>query len=194
MKIKKSPSIKLILCLILFAFSSNVLFSQVTHREIGVKLNRFRNIDLIYKRGTADRLIRYEVMLPSIGYQGSNLIFAAKLGIGVEKRKSLTDKLDFIHGFSSSITSSRFNVLSLTNNDRRLVPQTLFSLKVGYMLGLRYKISDSFAISLSTTPSLDMGFSFDDRSFRDDLKLRGGFNARPLSLTFTYRLKPKKNP
>lgn len=147
-------SIKLLLSLCFF-LSLQGLRAQTTgdaKRELGLRAITLTNFNLIYKQqnelGNYWRLglgnIHFAQNVTGNGnFSQFNLVFSA----AYEKRRDITDRLEFIHGFQPSIGL-------IINNDFQQYQASL-----GYILGAQYHLNRDFAIGLELTPSLIYRYS-----------------------------------
>lgn len=142
-------SIKLLLCLC-FILSFQNLQSQSfdkPKKEIGLRAISLTNFNLIYKTET-DLGNYWRFGLGNVQFSQNsttngdfsqfNLVFAA----GYEKRRDITDRLEFIHGFQPTLG------FSLNNEFQQ------YQIGLAYILGTQYSLNRDFTIGLELAPSL----------------------------------------
>ncbi len=115
-----------------------------TH-EFGLRSSGLNNIGVLYKIQSPKK--NYWRFKAGVGQlvitntaqdvqTNANVFFA----VGYEKRRSITDKLEFIHGFEPEVG------LNISNN------RTTGSLGLGYVLGLQYHLNSDFLIGMEIVP------------------------------------------
>lgn len=169
-------------------FTSNSLSAQdqpkFNKQEIGLQLVGLDNFDFdfLYKKQVKQNAYRRiglafaSLNMHNVGDNG-NGNFSVGINIGRENRKSINDKLNFVHGVSwllnSSLNTSENNTFSA------------FSTGVGYLLGVHYQLNESFYIGAEIIPSLTTSFVINDGF--DNLSFNAGFNSRSVGLSIVYK-------
>lgn len=169
----------LILCIV--ACFLGVAGAQTAPRELGV---RFSGVDfsgnnvfnLVYKKQKAEnRFNRWRAAFGNIGYDNfnddeDNVYFNFGAYYGIEKRRALSDRFTFNHGweFGGNIGLN----FSEANGGYQL------GLAAGYVLGVQYNPAKPFFINLETIPGAGLSFS-DYGDGEDSLIVQGniGFNS-----------------
>ena len=161
---------------------------QMPLRELGIQTSDFESITAIYKKEKAPNVfMRYRFALVNFQYQvlkERDNVFNTSLGIAVgkERRRELTNKLDFFHGWEPSMV---LNMSGVNNNFHLLAQPTL-----GYVLGFQYKIARHFLIAMETIPSLVGSISSTDSFRRATINAR--FNSNAISMSLAYQFEKKK--
>jgi len=132
----------------LFVFSATGLAAQ--RYEIGLKTSTLRDFDVLLKKQTKDGdFLRLRLFTSQILFQAGNerdrLTANFRLALGKEKRVSLSDRFQFLHGWSPGIGVSYTTTLNVN-----LLTVNPF---VGYILGVQYGFSPTFAVGLEAIPS-----------------------------------------
>lgn len=160
---------------------------QMSLREVGIRTSDFKSVTAIYKKEKAPNVfIRYRFAFANFQYAASkerDNVFNTAIGfaVGKERRKELTDRLDFFHGWEPSARL----YLSASKNDISLsVRPTL-----GYVLGVQFEIADHFLLAMETIPSIVGNIS----TYNTDrmLTLNAGFNSNAVSMTLAYQFEKK---
>lgn len=138
-----------------FLLSLHGLKAQTTggaQKELGLRAITLTNFNLIYKQqnelGNYWRFglgnVQFAQNVNGNGnFSQFNLVFSA----AYEKRRDITDRLEFIYGFQPSIG------LSINNDFQQ------YQAGLGYILGAQYHLNRDFAIGLELTPSLNYRYS-----------------------------------
>jgi hypothetical protein len=131
-------------------------------RELGVRLNGlnlggYNDFSVVYKKQKANgKYARWRAAYGEFNGQYldqvNNFGLGFTLSYGVEKRKELNPKFDFIRGPEAGIGFS-------LNTARSFSPRTNTSFRLGYILGLQYQISKTFFVNLETIPSASISLS-----------------------------------
>ena len=197
--------------LLLFSFflllTTSTSAQETTTHELGLRMGGLNNFGFIYKKQRAEnRFIRYRIGNFSAQYDRSNTAlntpeedefanrevdFSLGFGIGFEKRRRITDKLMFIHGWAPQI-STRFLKLNREVNDENEPELTRFdaSFSIGYILGFQMPLSDHFQVSIETIPSLGFTYIHTKRENESTINYYNtelGFNANFVALSVMYR-------
>ena len=178
-----------LMAIFIMSFTSNV-FSQEKYHELGLRFSDFQDFDFIYKaQKNPNELIRYRLAFTNGGYQKINenthqFNFNVGFAIGVEKRKSINEKLSFIHGWEPFITVGLNTIDKFTNAS--------FQPGVGYVLGFQYALFESFYVNVETIPSISTNFQVNSNEFSDNFNLNAGFNSNAIALTVAYRFAGNK--
>ncbi len=183
-----------LLPLLLIAAFGTVHAQTPMNREIGLRssVDNPLSAGFIYKKQLAEnhyRRYRLGFANATINVQSpypSNR-FSLGTAIGTEFRKSLDDRLQFIHGpeisLSLSIASAReFNSTTPEN-------YTLFSpqLGFGYVLGVQYNFSSKWYVSLEAIPSISVSTTYGFPMATPVYAIYADFNSHNVGLTGAYR-------
>ena len=169
----------------LFAGLSQVQ-AQSDYREVGTRFASFDNFGIIYKKETAEnKLTRYNLAFTSLNLSESSgqTVFSGGLsfGIGWEKRKQISDKLMFIHGFSPSFTFGYANASGAGGSTSSL------GINLGYVLGLQYNISDELYFNIETVPGFVSNAAFRPGANVYNFGIRGDSQSAALTLAYRFR-------
>ena len=153
----KQLNVLMILCLFIITLSSLELKAQ---REIGLSLNGFSDFGLVYKvKKSENKYLRYQFAYLESALQGRDNRLGVALNIGfsagIEKRRLITEDIEFIHGFMPGIgIAGSYN--GVTNGSSAVSSGSLFiTPTLGYVLGCLYHISDRFYIGLEVLPAVN---------------------------------------
>lgn len=175
----------LLFCMLFLTFHTN---AQDRNHELGIRMTDLVDFGFIYKKSDDGvKFKRYRLAAANFSATftddpniGVDLSFAR----GVEKRKNVAAKLQFIHGWEPGIF---INFRSVNETIDFGVGGFL-----GYVLGFQYNFSPQFYINIETIPSFSILANFiddDDVIFSSNL----GFNSNALALTMAYAFTaPKK--
>lgn len=163
-------------------------------REIGLRSNLDDplNAGFIYKKQLAEnRYRRYRLGFANatVNVQSpypSNR-FSLGTAIGTEFRKTLDDRLQFIHGPEVSLS---FSIASAGGFNSTTPEQyTLFSpnLGFGYVLGVQYNFSDKWYVNLETIPSISVSTTYGAPIDTPVYVISAGFSSHSVGLTGAYR-------
>ncbi len=190
---------------LLLATTTSAQEQQV--HEIGLRMGGLNSFGFIYKKQTDEnRYRRYRIGSFSAQYDRSNtslntpeedeladreVDLSFGFGMGFEKRRRITDKLVFIHGWAPQI-STRFLEINREVNDENRPELSRFdaSFSIGYILGFQMPLSDHFQVSIETIPSLGFTYIRSKRKNESTINYYNtdlGFNANFVSLSVMYR-------
>lgn len=169
-----------ILALILAGFTmiTNDVYSQLKTHELGLRLEgveRFQDFDFVYRHSLKkeDKFVRYRLATFNIGAIDGAVLTNIGLGVSWENRKPAKAKLQFAHGVDLGGSFS-FRLYYLPE----------LRLRVGYMIGVQYQISENFRIGLETIPNVALLLGE-----RIEYTFNIGLdNPEALALTFVYVL------
>lgn len=152
-------------------------------REIGIQLVGLDDFDFdfLYKKQIGENQYRrISLGFASLNIQGIGedgvANFNTGLNIGKEKRKPLSDKLTFAYG-----TSFLFDFALTTTADNTVAS---ISSGLGFILGVHYKLNDSFYIGAETFPSARFGFFINDGL--NNFNINAGFSSRSVGVSVLY--------
>lgn len=172
--------------LVLFCtlFGVNLNAQNQPPQEIGLRLTGLEDFDLIYKREkSANQYFRHRLGLISFGVTGKDDTSVSEFGLGyafgIEKRKPVNDKLNFIHGFEPRIASQYRSM------DGNTIGWDLM-VGVGYVLGFQYDFSEKFYVGLETVPALTYARELDGPS-KGAYEFNLGFNSSAVALILAHR-------
>lgn len=181
---------KWFLSLLLFSlFVLPSLQAQDRNHELGLRLSGLQSFDFIYKKSdNGTKFKRYRLAVANLGgviSENYRFNFNVAYAQGVEKRKNIGKKVQFIHGWEPGI------FLSAYMNDE--VYEGNAGIFLGYVLGFQYNISENFYINVESIPSLTIGGVFSDNDDSSGVLFNAGFNSNAVALTLAYTFTaPKK--
>ncbi len=182
---------KILALLLPIYFISTTSKAQEVNREIGLQMSNLNDFSFIYKKQrSANKYLRIRAgnfnFTANISNDNSFGGIAAGFGIGFEKRKSIDDKLEFIHGFEPTLSVQRTNQSSPSSIlDQRTIDN--ISPSLGYILGFQLAASKFLSISLETRPSLTVSMTSDNGFKSTDYRGSLGFSSNAVTLGFHYR-------
>lgn len=186
--------------LLLFAFfitaGGTQLFAQdLINREVGIRLSSFNDFDFIYKKETAtNKFTRYRFAFTNLNFDNGILQDNFNIGIGaaigIEKRKPITDKFTFFHGFEPSLSLSYGRVSGTDPFDDRSLLR--INPSIGYVLGVQVQLSKAFSVNVETIPSVSSSLQFQDGDFDKNYQINAGFNSNAVAVTAVYAFQSKK--
>ncbi|MCX6217238.1 hypothetical protein [Spirosoma sp.] len=170
-------------------------------REVGLRLTSFDSFGMVYKKKLDENTYRrYRLAFGNLGanFVQSNTMVAFSAGgaMGKEKRRNLTDKLQFIYGTeliaSVSLNSSTSGSVTVDNGSGGVVTYTGSSLLlvtpsvgIGFVLGAQYNFNPRWYISAELIPSVTASGTFGNgTSF---YSIQAGFNSNSAGITGAYR-------
>jgi hypothetical protein len=152
------------------------------NQEIGFRTYNMSNFGFFYKKQKSENT--YSRLRLATGEFGISKLdpFSGSISLGIagglEKRRALSEKLDFITGFElmctlgSSLTGDNLS-LSLTPG-------------IGAVLGVAYMASDKFIVGVETIPTASFKFGYANEDIRiSNLKIQ--FASSYASLFVVYR-------
>ena len=169
--------------IIFLPFSS--LFSQenIDNQEVGVRLNSFDSYDLIYKNQISEnkylrlRTVDVNFNIASRDQGSTEYRLAAGIALGIENRKSLTQKFDLIVGYEIIAGLNYFK-----SGDNSF---GTYNFGTGFVLGFNYKFTDRINLGFETIPTVIHNRNFGDVQSRTSTNV--GFNTSNVNLLATYR-------
>ena len=181
---------------------TSTLFAQdAPSREIGLRLTDFNSFGLIYKKQIRENTYRrYRLAFGNLSanfIQTNTLIgFSVGGAAGKEKRRPISDKLQFIYGTEliASLSLNSSNTGSLTVSDGTGASTTytgsslLFvtpSVGVGFVLGAQYNLNPRWYVSAELIPSITASSSFGGGTAL--YRFQAGFNSSSAGLTGAYQ-------
>ena len=176
---------------LLFILFMGLAFSQQAHaqsnfREVGTRFTSFDNFGVIYKKERAEnRLTRYNLAVLNLGLTDGSRFdrysIGAQLSVGWEKRKSIEEKLKFIHGFNPSVGFQHASLIDGPDNS-----STNISLELGYILGLQYDISESLYVNLEVIPGLRANNASQTEGDFWTFNLGGGTQSAGITVAYRF--------
>ncbi|AUD04541.1 hypothetical protein [Spirosoma pollinicola] len=170
-------------------------------REIGLRASDLNSFGLIYKKQISENTYRrYRLAFGNLGvnFIRSNTLvgFSAGGAMGKEKRRPISDKMQFIYGTeliasvnlnytsAGSITVDNGNggTTSYTGSDLLIVTP---SVGIGFVLGAQYNFNPKWYISAELIPSITGSGSFGAGSAL--YSFQAGFNSSSAGITGAYR-------
>lgn len=168
-------NITCIVILVITTFSQSV-HAQNNTRETGLRLGP-NGSDFIFKKEKGEnRFSRKRLGLNNLGIFGSdNFVASLNFAIGLEKRKSIDEKLWLIKGWEPGIGFASVS-------DRSSIRPGL-----GYILGFQYDVSDIFYVNMEVRPSISVDLG-DGAS--ESLIIDAGLNSSA-AISVVYRFQKK---
>ena len=171
--------------IILIVMPLTCIISQENYdnQEVGVRLNTLNNYDLIYKNQISEnkylrlRTVDVNFSVSSREFGSNQYRMGAGIAIGVERRKALTDRFDFILGYEAIASLNYFKSGDNSTGNYRM--------GAGCVIGFNYKFTDRINFGVETIPSITHS-----RNFGDTQKIAStniGFNSADVNLLATYR-------
>ncbi|SOD93324.1 hypothetical protein [Spirosoma fluviale] len=170
-------------------------------REIGLRATGFDSFGLIYKKQLKENTYRrYRLAFGNLGanFVRSNTLFSFSAGgaMGKEKRRDLSDKLQFIYGTeliaSVSLNSTTTGTLSVDNGAGGTTIYTGSNILVvtptvgiGFVLGAQYNFNPRWYISAELIPSVTASGAFGNGT--SVYSIQAGFNSGSAGITGAYR-------
>lgn len=163
--------------------------SELRKREIGLRLSSVNNFGVIYKYQIKDNKYRRfhlasgRIQVQNTDFTNFSTDFSA--AFGSEKRVSISDKAQFLHGleFSGGLsfaTARNSNALNISPG-------------VGYALGFLYQPNKNFNISLEGAVGLSASYQFvTGGDWIDNAALSLHFNSNNLRLNLVYCFESKR--
>lgn len=166
-----------IIVLTVTAFSHS-LNAQDNMKEIGMRLGHFGS-DVVFKKEKRPNIYsRYRVGLSNLGINAEgDFILALQLGAAREKRKSIAEKLHFIHGWEFRVGFSA-------------PPNDNLRAGIGHILGFQYEVSEAFLVNVETIPSINVNIDDNDIDLPSSLALDLGVNSSA-AISVVYRFQKK---
>lgn len=170
--------------IIVMAFGTNMIAQETPTRELGIRLSGLEDFDFVYKKeNRIDQYYRHRLGLVNVGVTGNSNSSIWNIGLGyafgIENRKTLNQKLKFIHGIEPRVS---FTYSSAGNQQNSWG----YQIGLGYVLGFQYDFAESFYVNIETIPALTF-----QHQTRDDDSTNYGFNAgfssNAVALTLAYR-------
>jgi len=185
-----------ILFLLVFFLTDNQLHSQSPTRELGFRFtgfDTFQQSDIIFKksRKKPHKFIRYRLGRSRFNLRKSDLeenlfVVGTDFAVGWEKRKKLTPRLTYFHGFEPA--------LHITTTKAGLNNNQITGIELGYILGIQYDISEFWRISLETVPAVSNFFLTQNWDFETAFHIWDiSFDTRQVALSVVYTFN-KKTP
>ena len=175
--------------LLLFSALSLTYDASAQNREIGLKFTGLDNFNLVYKKKKEEnKYLRYYFGFFNTNLQGTGgaTNFSSSVGFsaGIEKRKQISNKLQFAHGFLPGIVLDGFftanNISGNENYGLRVQPQ------LGYSLGVQYHFSEKFYLGLEAIPSISAAVNF-GRNQSVDYSIQTSINMNTIGISAVYR-------
>ena len=144
-----------ILTLSLFTIFSITSLAQETKpkvKEVGITFYNFQNYGAMFKIGQENKLWRFRVLSGNINSRASGDLtsnaFGFNISAGRERRKAVSDKLNFIYGIELS-SGYRTNV---TKDLSRKITQKSISLGFTGVIGFNYFINKNLFVGGELLP------------------------------------------
>lgn len=190
-----------VILLVLIPLFSMAQDAKSKIHEVGINFSNLNSFGIRYKCGNDNTLLRL-TLLSVNAYKNnskpdSTAINASAIGIGFnigfEKRKSITDKLDFYYGLdllTSFLSSSRNNIRYDDKTDNWTI-----TAGPGFVLGLDFKINNAITLSAEVVPSLRYSYgettntSNSAETKQTNTGYNFGLNTTGANLTLAYRFR-----
>ena len=178
---------KILQFLLVLSFSLTTHLAQAQsnsiEREVGLRLSGFNNFGAVYKKKLADNKYRRitagaaRVNFFHLGNDSSVLDFGFAFSIGKEKRKPISEQLQWIRG-------TQF----LSNLGLTAQSDLIFNLDlgVGFLMGLQYDFEQPFLISLEIVPAV-IAYMAGQVDGAGVIGIRGQFDMNSVALTVAHR-------
>ena len=153
------------------------------NKEIGVRMSSFDIYELIYKNQISDnkylrlRTIDINFSVRTRAETSNQYRMGGGFAIGVEKRKTLTDRFEFILGYELIAH------LNYYKNGEQSVGN--YSFGAGFVIGFNYKLTDRINIGIETIPTIMHSINFGDIQTTATTDI--DFNSSDVNLLATYR-------
>ena len=138
--------------IVLVGLSSTIIAQDSPKHEIGIRLLDLRDFNVIYKKNTSEQT--YFRLRSSFTRFTSSADFSnVGLGsfIGLEKRKPIAGKAEFIYGGEVGVfySYSEFDAGNASN----------FNFSFGGVVGIQHRLSDVFNLGLELVPTFSINTS-----------------------------------
>ena len=160
--------------------------AQSPEHELGIRLANLQDFGVVYKRKKSEnKYLRLTLAIAEFRFQSregsDNDVFSTSLnlGVGIEKRKAINQKLQFIHGFDPALGIGLTTVLD--DFQLRLTPS------LGYILGFQLNLADNFYINLETRPRLIVSVPIDNTGVQENITVDLGLNSNVVFFSFVYQ-------
>ncbi len=166
-----------LLFIVLAGLTSTLLAQDGPKHEIGIRLLDLRDFNLIYKYNTSDNT--YLRLRSSSGrFNVGNDISGYGIGsyAGVEIRKAIAGKSEFIYGGELGMFYSRNGVV---NGE---VTST-FNVLLGGVVGIQHQLSDYFNLGLEIVPSLGINTG---RNTNTTYSFNASFSSAAIFVTYKF--------
>lgn len=184
---QKSFLILVILCLGLNSWAQE---ANKVH-ELGLYTENLDDFGLRYKFGDENLLYRItstvldfnKITYEDSPYDSELTSFGMSFAVGLEKHKSLDERLAFYYGPELAF---EFNHQK-TEDDSNDLPtkQSVFGFQLGAILGVRYAFTEQLSLSAEFVPGL--GYARSDDGSDIDKAWSFSFESNQLGLTLAYR-------
>jgi len=176
---------------ILFVLFILVLMDQTTYaqdsprHEIGIRLTGLEDFDFVYKKEKQlNRFFRHRLGLVNLQASGNSnaTTWSSGLGyaFGIENRKSINEKLLFIHGFEPRMAVDYSSFEGQAQN-------WAFQIGIGYVLGFHYEFAEAFYVSIEAIPAVTFTRSKSSQNGFAENNFQAGFSSNAVALTLAYR-------
>lgn len=180
------PSIvpKRLLLLTLFLLSlPAILPAQTRYHELGLRSGGFDNFSFLYKRSTDQRkffrvrLIALNSRLSLTDTNTSDYV-SAGVALGRERRRDVAENFYFVHGPEVSAFGNKSRVTDREDWNANI--------RLGYLLGFNYSVSDRFIVGIETIPGLQYQFGENYLDQRES-SLGLDFSTNAVAVTALFR-------
>lgn len=173
----------------LFPFVFFILFFSVQEisaqqHEIGIRMSSLNNFGLIYKKQKNEQSwTRLRLLFANLNFNflenNNQTQLTTGIAYGWEKRRSIDERLTFIHGFEPRL-SMRLEQSEITNTTSYQVIPAL-----GYVLGVQVKLKNQFFMYAEIIPALSSRFEFSNNTVNTNLGI--GLSTNGASIGVVYR-------
>lgn len=181
--------------------TSSLYAQDAPSREVGLRASNFDSFGLIYKKQLSENTYRrYRLAFGNLSanfvQRATQIGFSVGGAIGKEKRRPLSDKLQFVYGtellVGVSLNSSTSGSLTVDNGSGGVTTITGSNLLVvapsvgiGFVLGAQYNFNPRWYISAELIPSITASGVFGNDT--PLYSVQAGFNSSSAGITGAYR-------
>lgn len=192
-------SIILFFCCLAVSASLSAQEATTTSHEIGTRFSGLNNFGFIYKKSKNDkRFLRIRAASTDLGITGNSVDVSgfdvgASFAIGLENRRRIAEEFHFIHGPELAFSFAYDQRTLPASSGERTTSSTIFSPRIGYILGFQYDVSDRFYVSIEAIPGLSYAYQIDEDDTALGVERRTGstfdlgFNSNAVALSVVYR-------
>ncbi|GAB3689932.1 hypothetical protein GCM10027592_06840 [Spirosoma flavus] len=181
--------------------TTSVSAQDAPTREIGLRISNFESIGMIYKKQIRENTFRrYRLAFGNLtaNFNRNTSLFGFSAGgaVGKEKRRSVSDKLQFVYGTELIATinlySSNNGTVTIDNGNGGTTTYTgnnLFlaspSIGIGFVLGAQYNFNPRWYLSAELIPSITANGVFGNGASL--YTINASFNSGTAGITGAYR-------
>lgn len=167
------------------AFVNQIYAQSTPVHEIGIRLTGLEDFDFVYKKEKQlNQFFRHRLGLVDLQASGNSNTTLWSFGLGyafgIENRKSINDKLKFIHGFEPRMALNYSSFEGRTQN-------WAFQVGVGYVLGFQYDFAQAFYVNIEAIPAVTYTRNQNSQDGIPENNFKAGFSSNAVALTLAYR-------